>query len=576
MLRRLWQIVVGLLALLGLVTALIVALVTLAGVSLWREVAGLAVEVPERLVLTVDLRGTLADRSEPAPWTLFQREPALDLTDTVIALDQAARDPRVRGILARIDATAHGLAAAQELHDAVRRLRAAGKFAFAHADSIGALDPGNEGYLLASAFERIVLGPAGAIGLTGLSIEIPYLGGLLERLGIDAEIVQREDYKTAFESFVAREPSRAQIEMTNALLDRIEAGWLEAIADGRGLAPDRLRDIVDGGPWTAEEALAHGLVDAIGPLDEVEELAKRQAGGEAELWPIGRWAAAVRREQAEAEVLARVAVVRVSGAIGLPLEDTAGVDADELVGILDDAAEDEDIDAVLLRLDSPGGSPVAAAAVAHAIARLRDSGRPVVVSLANVGASGGYWIAAAADRILAWPGTLTGSIGVIAGKPVLARLWQQLDVHWARFTRGGHAGFASPNQPWQPGERERIEALTDWLYQRFLEHVAAGRGTTPEAIRRIAGGRVYTGEEALQLGLVDRLGGVLEACAMLRELLGLPAEAPLELVRYPADELDPRRLARLFERLPLVQEVRLSLPAAPALPLALAPPVRIR
>jgi protease-4 len=574
-LRRLWRFLVGLLALVGLATLVVAGLLLVAGVAIWRELAP-GPEVPERVVLTLDLRGSLEDRPEAPPWALLQREPPLDLTDTVLALGQAASDPRVRGLVVRVDATAHGFAVAQELHDAIRRFRESGRFAIAHAESFGGLGPGNEGYFLATACGRIVLQPEGTLGLTGLAVEIPYIGGVLERLGIDGQIVRREDHKTAFENFLAREPSVAQSETIGRLLRQAGDQWLETIARARGIAPSDLDRLVDGGPWTAEEALRHGLVDALGYLDEVEEEAKAAAGPGAELWPLARFAAAVARGRKPPENAARVAVVRASGAIGFASDGMGGVDAGELAGTLADAARDDAVDAVLLRLDSPGGSPVAAGTVARAITRLREAGKPVVVSMENVAASGGYWIAAAADRILAWPGTITGSIGVIAGKPVLARLWDELDVNWARFARGAHAGLESPNRPWDADERERIEALVDDLYRHFLDHVAAGRDMAPEQVRAIAGGRVWLGQEAVALGLVDAPGGVEAARRMIPELLGLPEGTAVELRRYPEEGFDPARIARMLRRLPFVQEAAGMVPAPPAEPLAIAPPLRFR
>ncbi|GBD44726.1 Protease 4 [bacterium HR40] len=574
-LRRLARLVIGFLAVVGATTLALLLLASLAGWSLWQRIAERSYAVPERLVLTLDLRGSLADRSQIAPWTLFEPEPPLDLTDTLLALDAAARDPRVRGVVARIDATSHGFAAAQELRDAILRFRASGRFAFVHADSFGGLGPGNEGYFLATAFDRIVLQPEGTLGLTGLALEIPYLGGLLERLGVEGEIVQREEYKTAFETFVARQPSPAQVETLDRLLERVEQQWLVAMAQSRNLAPAALRSLVDGGPWTAQEALAHGLVDDLGHLDEVETEAKARAGGDAELWPLARFAAWTQPKEPTAGTI-RVAVVRATGPVGFVLDGGEGIDADELVDLLDQAADDEEVDALLLRLDSPGGAPTAAAAIARAIERLRAVGKPVVVSMENTAASGGYWIAAAADRILALPGTLTGSIGVIAGKPVLARLWQELDVHWARFARGRHAGLASLHRPWEPEERARIEAMVDGLYQLFLAHVATRRELPPERVRTMAGGRVHVGEEALALGLVDALGGVLLARQIFPELLRRPAGTPVQFGRYPRDALDLRSLARLLRRLPWLGEARLERAAPPAEFLAIAPPLRLR
>jgi len=564
---RITRALTGCFALFGLFVFLLLVAV---GVLAWFAVRSLvpgAPQLPERILLVADLRGSLPARGLPDPRELFG-ESRPDLTATLEALERAADDPRVVGLLARVDATSHGLAAAGELRAAVRRIAEAGKRTVAHAEDLGGLAPGNEGYLLASGFDTVAVGPLASLGITGLAVEMPYLGGLLERLGVRAEIVQREEYKTAFENFVAREPSPQQLEQLNALLDDVHGRFVETLAEARAMTPSRVQELVDGAPWSAEEARDLGLVDRIANWPELRgELADEL---DAEAVPLSRYVAALRAERPEGAVT--VALIPISGTLrrgdGPPFE---GAFAEPIVKALDAAAQDEEVRAVILRIDSPGGDALAAEEVARAVARVRDAGKPVVASLVNAGASGAYWIAAAADRIVTGADTLTGSIGVIAAKPVLADLAAQLDVRTVRLERGRNAGMWSVLTAFDPAERRRAEALVDTLYGHFLDHVAKGRSMDPARVRQLAKGRVWTGAQAAERGLADVLGGLWEAKAVVRGLLRLAPDAPLRLMVLPKADL-AAWIAALRRSLPLVP---FSLdPPGPGLALAPLPEIR--
>ncbi len=525
------RILVVFLASLGVLFLLLIVLFGALGWWAYRELAVAAPPpLPERIILDVDLRGTLEEEIEPSPLRLLEHAPRPDLTGTLEALAAAREDPRVVGLLARIDATSHGLATAQELRQAIARFRAAGKFAVAHAQSFGELGAGNEGYYLASAFEEIALQPSGIVGITGLLIEVPYLRGLLDRLGIAAEVEKRAEYKTVFESFTEYGPTPANREMLESLLDDLYAQLAAGIAEGRRLAPGEASRIIGGGPYTAREALELGLIDRIAHLDEYRDSLRTRTGGEAEFVSLLDYL----QRAGEREQGVRIAYVRASGLIRPGSGNfERGIFADDLADALRDAAEDEKVRAVLLRIDSGGGSATASETIARALAQLRTAGKPVVVSMGNAAASGAYWLVAAADRLLAEPATLTGSIGVVAARPVLAGLWSKLDVNWFALARGRHAGMYAISRGYSAEERARVAALLDDLYGRFLEVVAEGRGLPADKVARIARGRVWTGRQALELGLVDGLGGLEEAKAALRELLDLPADARLELVPFP-------------------------------------------
>ncbi len=567
------RFVVGFFAVIGVIALLLVGGLTLAGYAAWRSLVTAAPELPERMLLTIDLRGTLDNAGGPDPVGLLTGEGRPDLDEVLLALEAATGDPRVAGVLARIDATAHGFAAAQELRAAIAGLGAAGKRTLVHAESFGEGGPGNEGYYLASAFEEIWMQPGGLVAITGLSVEMPFVRGLLDRLGVEPEVLRREAYKTVFESFTERAPTAANREMMEAILDDLFATFGEDVATGRGLDPIVLAGLVDGAPFTDEEALTAGLLDRIGYFDEALAAARERTGGAEEV-SLEDYAAALE-PAAEAPV---VAFVHASGTIlSGSIPQTEGIGSETLREALVAALEDEEVEAVLLRLDSPGGSAVASIAIAREIDRLRAAGKPVVVSMVNTAASGGYWIASRADRILASPTTLTGSIGVVSGKPVLVGLWRNLDVNWASLRRGRNAGIWSLNEPYDAEARRRMERIVDDLYARFKATVAEGRGLTPEQVEAVAKGRVWTGRQALERGLVDRLGGLREALSELRSLLGLDTAAPLALVPYPPPEGPLEWLLALRREFgPVLALIRGMAAASEGPGPVTAPPIRIR
>ncbi|MGD9510702.1 MAG: S49 family peptidase [Geminicoccaceae bacterium] len=565
--RLAWRILVGLLATIG---TLVILSAIAGGFFAWR-MAEERYELPEKILLTADWRPGLAETAGPPDLLDLQFRPAPTVTDTVLALDAAAKDPRVGGLLVRLAETEHGFAVAQELREAVLRFRAAGKFAITEADSFGELASGNEGYYIASAFDSIELQPGGLVGLTGIAIQVPLARDLLASLGIRMEVLRRAEYKSAFESLTDSQLSGHNREQLEALLDTLSAQLARGIGEQRDMSQFDVQKLIDRGPLTADEARSAGLVDELRYRDETAKAALRRAGPGAAMVSLDHYLAVGGTAGAAS---ARVALIRAAGLIRRG-DGSLGseIAADELAATLEDVADDPGVSAVLLRLDSGGGSAVASETIRRALLEVRAAGKPVIVSMGNTAASGAYWLAMGADWIVAQPATLTGSIGVIAGKPVLEEAWRKLGVNWAELSRGANAGEWSLNRPFSDAARARIDALVGWLYDRFTALVAEARDLPQERVQQIARGRVWAGEMAIRLGLVDELGGLDEALAAIRRSLNLPPDAALAIAARPVERNPLRAFLRSLS--PLAAQLRTLLSFAQA-PVALAPTFALR
>ncbi|MGH7093297.1 MAG: signal peptide peptidase SppA [Stellaceae bacterium] len=491
--------------------------------------------LPGSIVLSVDLDQDLAEGPSPGTVSrvLFGTQPTL--RDFLDALERAGNDPRVKGIYARLGDDKLGLAKTQEVRDAIAAFRAKGKFAIAFADTFGEFGPGTRPYYLATAFGDIWLQPMGDVGLTGLYSETPFLHDALAKLGIAASFSKREEYKTVMNSLTEAAMTAPQREETDGLLTSLDGQIVHGIAAARKIDDARLRRLIDRAPLFADEAKAAGLVDHLGYRDQAVQAALKHAGNGAKFVALTRYLnQAGRPHQSGTEV----ALIYGSGLItregtGGGLVGGAGLDADRVAKAFRDAIADKKVHAILFRIDSPGGSVVASETVWREVERAHGTGKPVVVSMGDVAASGGYYIAAPADKIVAEPATLTGSIGVVAGKLVLSGLMQKVGVSVDVVERGANAGIFSAAHDFSPDMQHRLDDILDRTYQGFKNRVAAGRHLSPDVVESIAKGRVWTGQQAKAEGLVDALGGYRVALGLVRQVAKLPANAPVHLVVFP-------------------------------------------
>jgi len=482
------------------------------------------------VLLELDLSRGVVETPSAAPLRIVGARPAPALHALLTALRQAERDRHVAGLVAHVAQRPISLALSSELRDAVGRFRRSGKAAVAWTESFGELGVGNVGYHLATAFEEIWLQPSGDVGLTGVVARAVFVRDALDRLGVEPQLAQRHEYKTAADTFLRSEMSDAGREMARRLAESATETIVADVAAARGLDPATVREIVDHAPLTATEALEGGLVDRLGYRDEVYA-SLRSRLGDVRLLYVERYGRRRERGRAVRRAVAGrsspvVALVRASGPIHLGHSSSVpwggpNVGSDTLGATLRAAGRDPAVKAVVLRVESPGGSYVASDAIRREILALRGSGRPVIASMATVAASGGYYIAMPCDVVVASPTTLTGSIGVLAGKQVVKVALGRVGVRIDSEAVGAHAEMFSSQQPFTEEEWARLEGWLDEVYDDFTSKAAADRGMPVERLRDVARGRVWTGADARSHDLVDQLGGLEEAVAIACERAGV-------------------------------------------------------
>lgn len=532
--------------------------------------------VPNGCVLELDLRSMPPETSGFDPLAIISGgSRPVALRDMVAAIHRAAEDPRVAGLIARVQLGASPSAAVQELREAIVEFTAA-KPSLAWAETY----PGTLSYYLASAFGEVWMQPAGSLGLIGFASNATFLRDAFDKAGIEAQFVARGEYKSAVNRFTEHGFTEAHREAVTRMLESLQEQVWEAVARSRKLDTGVLDALADRAPLLREEAVSSGLVDRIGFRDEaydrIAELVGVQDVSEENAPPrlyLSRYAGAARpRLSPPAPPVPgrrpkpKVAVVNIDGTIVdgrggpqfLPFGSST-VGSDTIAPALREAAADESVSAIVLRVNSPGGSVTASETLWREVKRARKLGKPVVASMGAVAASGGYYIAVAADAIVASPATITGSIGVITGKLVIRDLLERLGVGLDSVRTNANADAWSIEAPFTPEQRAHREAEADLVYADFLERVADGRNMTTEAVDRVARGRVWTGADARERGLVDELGGFRTALRRAKILAGLDEDTDVRLVTYPGGSL-----------LDMLRPRASSQPAAASVPDALA------
>jgi protease IV len=514
------------------------------------KLAGQIVRMRQRrtgpLILELDLTDGIADGPPQDPVAALLTIRRTRLPDLLDGLKRAASDDRVRALVVKVGGSRIGLAKVQELRDAVLDFRQSGKLAVAWSESFGDFVRGNVPYYLATGFDRIYLQPSGTVGLTGIAVEQVFLHGALERLGIDFQSAKRYEYKSAADQLTETGFTAPAREAAARLAESVTEQLAAAIAAGRGLTVEQSLALLGRGPFLAEQALSEGLVDGLLYRDQVYEQVRKEAGADTTLLYLQRYQRTHSigdlprrlgsgvRELTPGQSERFVAMIYAHGAIrqgrsGRGGPGGGGMGSDTVAAALRAAAADEGARAVVLRVNSPGGSAIASDVIWREVVRVRAAGKPVVVSMGDVAASGGYFISAPADVIVAQPATITGSIGVIMGKPVLQDLFERVGVATDSATGGDGAASAtmfSSARPFTDADWARINEWLDAVYADFTEKVASGRRMDVGRVHELARGRVWTGADAVANGLADQTGGMREAIAIARQRAGLPDDAP--------------------------------------------------
>jgi protease-4 len=527
------RVILWIFAVLGFATTLLLALAVFAVFHF----ANRPVPIDPDTVLTLDLTHPITEASHgDSLGRLLQDDRSVAFTAVLEGLKRGGDDPKVKGLIATASNVRLALGQAQELRNAIAAFRAKGKFAFAYADSFGDIGGGTKAYYVASGFDQIWLQPVGGVGLTGLDVEVPFFKGSLDKLGVTAEFERRGEYKTAATQFTDTKLPDTDRHALESVFGSVFDQLVQGISEGRSIPADQVRALIDAAPYSAEEALAKHLIDEIGYQDEVESAARARAGNGAKLMPIGRYAAASRPPVPPGLALA---VIDADGMITGGRSDDGALDggtgtgSETMVEAFAAAVKDPAVKAIVLRIDSPGGSEVASETIWRAVKQAQQAGKPVIVSMAGTAASGGYYIAAPADKIVAEPLTITGSIGVFGGKFVLAGLFDKLGVSFDTVTRGQNAGMGSDLTNFTPQQQARFAAFMDASYKSFVARVADGRHMDPAAVDAVARGQEWTGAQAKERGLVDALGGLDLAVQFAKQSAHIADDAPVELKPFP-------------------------------------------
>jgi protease-4 len=469
----------------------------------------------------------------------------LTLRDYLETLEVAGDDPQVAGLIVKLGGAPVGIATMQDLREAFLKFRTKKKFIYGYSESFGGL--GN--YYLASSFDRIFLLPSGEVSITGIFADQQFIRGTLDKLGVQPHFEGRYEFKNARDFYMERKFTPAHREATDKLVGSIFHQFVKGIAEGRGMTTDRLKELIDQAPHFGRESLANHLVDELAYRDQAYGAALKKAGNGSKLLYLSKYHAGAKRINNSGP---RVALIYGVGAIvpgkssSDPLMGESTMGSDTVAAAFRQAVNDRDVKAILFRVNSPGGSAIASDVIGREVQRARAAGKPVIASMGGVAASGGYWVSMDADRIVAQPGTITGSIGVVSGKFIMAGLFDKLGLSFDAVKYGRNSSIYDAGQDFSPSELERFRAALDRIYETFTTRVAAGRKLPLERVQQIARGRVWSGDDALPLGLVDELGGFNASLNAVKRAIKLKETDSVELKQFPRRKSPFEALAARF------------------------------
>lgn len=533
----------------GVIFFLIIPMIMIAAVTSTMQTGEhkASADAAERIVLTLDLREPRLDQPSGAPFAFAEAAP---LTKVVETLARAENDDKVKGLYIRANEFGMPPAQAAEIRQAILSFRESGKYVLAHSQGFNSTSviP----YMAVSAADEIWMQDTSQFAATGMSSEAMFLGGAFEKFDAQSQIFQIAEYKNAANTYNETGFTEAHRESLTSMLTSLYNTALSAAAADRATDPRALRALIEDGPYSAEAAVEAGLADRMGQAIEAENYLLQKAGEDASLIELADYARTAEKAFNSGPT---IAFVGGQGAIvtGDTLDYTGpfgGGDymgSDTVAAAILEAAEDDDVKAIVFRVDSPGGNVVASDQIWDAVERAQAAGKPVVVSMGSLAASGGYYVSAGADRILALPNTLTGSIGIFGGKIVTDGTLELVGLNVEPLSVGGEfAGAYTSQRLFTPYQAEAVRESLENGYLEFTSRVAEGRDMDLDLVQQIAKGRVWTGQQALERGLVDELGGLRAAIGAAKELAGIEADESITLKTYPHELTEWQKFQRLF------------------------------
>jgi len=540
----------------------ILVLLLLLSIALYlvlRPFSGGPVAVIEKgSILVLELGGEYIEAPAASPFARVIGQHTRPFLDLLATFSLVERDDRIETIVLRIQPLEIGWGKADELRAAIARLRDEGKktVALLEVQNFSA----NKELYVGSAADEIHLAPGSAAPLVGMAAEYVFLGGFWEMLGIQFDVARAGKYKSAVEVYAERKMSDASREMANSLLDDTYERFVAALAADRDKTPDEIRATIDRGLVQTPALVEAGLIDGEIHLDEL----LTRLGG-----PVVEHVDYLRTDPLSLgfDPKTRFALIYGSGTVvqgdaeGGPFASSPSFASETVSDAILEAADDPEIAAIVLRIDSPGGSALASELIWRALARAKEKGKPVIASFSDLAASGGYYVAASADAIVSDPGTLTGSIGVFALRPAVKGLLDKLEIGVDSLTRGQHADFLLSSDKLSEEAHARLQSSVLETYQLFLKRVADGRGLSTEQVDAIGQGRVWTGAQALEVGLVDELGGLYTAVRRAKAEVGLDLDVDVALVPFPKEKPFAQQLIEIFQGAAMQAALRAAGPA---------------
>ena len=500
-------------------------------------------------VLELDLRRTLNDQDAQNPLALLGKR-SLSTMSVVESLRRAETDAKVKGLLIRLPEGGLAPGEADELRLAVKHFRAAGKPVYAHSQGLFPSGAVTSTYMLGASADQLWMQPGASFEAVGLAAEEPFFKRLFDKYGVKADYQQRAEYKTAVNPYLYDDFTAAHKESELSWMGSIYQSSVRTAALDRRQSPATLQKTLEAGPYPADQALKLGLIDRVGQVKDAETAILGRGGKGAKLVDFANYASNARRTDdgsgaAIAVVYGEGEIVTGDSSSGTVVGSSQTIHSDDTAKAIYDAIDDTDVKAIVFRVSSPGGGDTASEQILAAVRAAKAAGKPIVVSMGEYGASGGYWISSEASAILAEPTTLTGSIGVYGGKLAVGQALGRFGVDLRQLKVGGpYAGAYASGSEFTAEQKAAFARSIDLVYDGFIQRVADGRRMSPDKVRQIAKGRVWTGEQAYGLGLVDKLGGFYDAVDKAKALAGLKGEVRIKRMGQPKSALEA--LTRVF------------------------------